>query len=283
MIPDIPPARLGETTGGADLHLRYEDVTQDGRLQLTSMAQGLGRAVWQPMMSTLELLEPFKNQGILPILRRMVVVGEGSPVSVHVPVTYEGTWRFAREKDGERLFINMWMDVKTRLGHTFGPPPEASEPLIVIGRVFAEHVITKPFAPPAERKVTRLAIKGLPEIPEGEHVYESGEALVGETPLVDIDDITFGMMHTDSNQHVNSLVYPRLFEEALVRHLAAQTPPDEKLASRLSRSVEVRWRKPFFAGGHARVAARVDGTSTVGTFRDPKKDGPAHCALKMTL
>ena len=36
----------------------------------------------------------------------------------------------------------------------------------------------------------------------------------GMPPHVDVVPVVFGLRHTDGNQHVNSLVYPRLVEEA---------------------------------------------------------------------
>ena len=96
------------------------------------------------------------------------------------------------------------------------------------------------------------------------------------------------MMHTDSNQHVNSLTYPRIFEEAALRRIMqdARIPSPHEL---LARAVEVRWRRPFFAGQRARIALRLlDGEGeasegakigAVGVFRS---DGPKpSCAMKM--
>ena len=86
---------------------------------------------------------------------------------------------------------------------------------------------------------------------------------------------TFGMMHTDSNQHVNSLVYPRVFEELAVRRHG-----DAKL---LARAVEMRWRKPFFAGERARVALAIEGAHACGTFSpDAAPDRPS-CVIAMML
>jgi acyl-CoA thioesterase FadM len=80
------------------------------------------------------------------------------------------------------------------------------------------------------------------------------------------------MLHTDSNQHVNSLVYPRLFEEAVVRALTDRAGvPDP--GSLLARSIELRYRKPFFTGERAAIAIHAEPVSggprrgaAVGTF-----------------
>jgi hypothetical protein len=93
----------------------------------------------------------------------------------------------------------------------------------------------------------------------------------GAVPLddlrVDPTPIAFGLAHTDSNQHVNSLQYPRLFEDAAMRRFAELgrlKPPV------LSRWVEAAFRKPCFAGERYAVALRaftLDGQiGAVGSF-----------------
>jgi hypothetical protein len=181
----------------------------------------------------------------------------------------------------------MWMDADAPVATTFGPPPGPDAPRALAGRAFAEHVITRPFAPPAERKVTRLDAPGI-ELHEGEqheHTFEPAESLLSGSGsgspspphLEDAGEILFGMMHTDSNQHVNSLVYPRVFEEALVRRVADPTL--------LARAVELRWRKPFFAGDRARLRmAMLDDRTAVGTFTPASSaDGKPSCVVRMTL
>lgn len=278
MIPPIPPFRgPGPERGEAELLPRYEDITQDGRLVLTAMMPGLGQAVWRALLGANPALESFRMQGVLPILRRLVLVSEAAPLTVHAPIHYEGTWRLARETDGDRIFLNMWLDAEAPEGTTFGPPPPVDAPRRRVGRVFAEHVVTRPFAPPAERKVTRLEVPGLLEVPEDLHPFEAAEALVEGAALEDGGEVAFGVMHTDSNQHVNSLVYPRLFEEAVLKKTGSK--------ARVATRVELRFRKPFFAGDRARIRLRVgeggEGTESVGAFYGDA-DKP-HCTIAMTL
>ena len=256
-IPALPPARGPDQDGGrAEIAPRYEDIAQDGRMQLTSLMPGLGAAIWKALLAKIPAVETFRSQGILPIMRRLVVVGEDRPVSVNVPVRYEGSFRFAREKGGERLFANMWLEARAPIASTLGPDPAADAPYELVGRVFAEHVLTRPFAPPAERRVTRLDAPGVPPIPEDDHPFETAEELVEGAPLQDAGDVVFGMMHTDSNQHVNSLVYPRVFEETAMRRFVqdARIPAAHEL---LARSLELRFRRPFFAGERAHIALRL--------------------------
>src|SRR5258708_31906958 len=54
----------------------------------------------------------------------------------------------------------------------------------LVGRIFAEHVLSRPFSPPAERKVTRLDAPGVPEIPEDERSEEHTSELQSPDHLV---------------------------------------------------------------------------------------------------
>jgi hypothetical protein len=289
-IPPLPAARTkGQDGGRSTLRPRYEDISQDGRVHLTSLMPGLGSAVWHGLLRNVAGVEALFAQGVLPILSRLVIVGEDITTSASVAIQYEGSYRLAREKDGERLFLNMWVVARAPVTTTFAPTPPADAPLEVIGRLFAEHVITRPFAPPHERKVTRLDAPGMPAIPEDEHVFENAEALAASAggPLEEAGDAVFGMMHTDSNQHVNSLVYPHIFEERLVRKLMhdARVPSANLL---MSRALELRWRRPFFAGEHAKIRMRLlepavspvpSKIGAIGAFYG-ESDKPS-CALKM--
>ena len=272
-IPPLPPARgLGQDGGTASLMPRYEDVAQDGRLQLTALMPGLGAAVWRALLMNIPAIDTFRLQGILPILRRLVLVGEDRSVSVNVPLRYSGSFRFAKEKGGDRLFANMWLEATAPIARTNEPTPPKDAPQVLVGRLFAEHVLTRPFAAPADRRVTRRDAPGVPPIPEDEHVFESAEALIESAggPLEPAGDFAFTMTHTDSNQHVNSLVYPSVFEEAALRTIM-QNARIPKAHERLARALEIRWRKPFFAGERARIELReVAGgsgkTGAIGAF-----------------
>src|SRR5688500_18460522 len=100
-IPPVPPARGYETSGSAELYPRDEDITQDGRFLLTAFMPGMGVAVWRSLVKHTEILSAFAGKGILPILRRLVAIGEDGPFSVHVPLASQGTWRLAREENGD--------------------------------------------------------------------------------------------------------------------------------------------------------------------------------------
>jgi hypothetical protein len=265
-IPPLPPARdAGQDGAPVRVLPRYEDITEDGRFQLTALMPGLSAAVWRALLLGLPAIEAMRAQGILPILSRLVMVAEDRPASVSEAVEYRGSFRFAREAGGPRLFANMWVEARAPIASTLGPAPAADAPYALLGRVFAEHVITRPFAPPDQRRVTRLDVPGLPPIPDDEHPFEPPEALLARAdgPLDDLGDLLFGAMHTDSNQHVNSMVYPRAFEEAAVRRLlqSGTAPAPQRL---LARALELRWRRPFFAGERAAIGARFLGGAGAG-------------------
>ena len=146
-IPPVPPERGYESSATAELHPRYEDVAQDGRVQLTPLMPGLG-AVWREL-SRSRKLDGFRAQGILPILRRLVITGEQGPFSVHGPIHCKGTWRLARERGGARIFANMWLEAYAPIGSVLAPPPPDAE-RVLVGRAYAEHVVTRPFAKTAD-------------------------------------------------------------------------------------------------------------------------------------
>jgi acyl-CoA thioesterase FadM len=74
--------------------------------------------------------------------------------------------------------------------------------------------------------------------------------------------MALGVMHTDSNQHVNSLVYPRLFEEAALRRFAVLG----KSTTVLARSIDIAYRRPSFAGDTLRIFVRAFENAAIGYF-----------------
>jgi len=128
----------------------------------------------------------------------------------------------------------------------------------LVGRVYAEHVFTRPFAPPGQRRVTHLDFEGAPVVsetrpalapPETLATVPDGGRALDRSLVVDAVPIVFGVVHTDGNMHVNSLAYLRIFEEASLRRLVALGLG----ASRLGRQLEIAYRKPCFAGQNLRV------------------------------
>jgi acyl-CoA thioesterase FadM len=262
VIPEVPPSQRASGT----FSLRYEDVAQDGRVLLEALSPALGATVWRKMRSDPDA-EANMARGVVPILTHLVGTGTPGPFSIHHDFQAEGLYQMAHSvgADGsvDKLLVNMWVDVSAPIGSTHGPPPEHAGEVRLAGRIYAQHVITRLFAPPAERKVTRLEnTSGRPEVPETRGRWVSPAEVMrlpeGATllePQLRVDDVrvAFGVDHTDSNQHVNSMVYPRLFSEAALRRLAALGKRTDVLA----RHVEVGYRKPSFAGEQVAIALQA--------------------------
>jgi hypothetical protein len=263
------------------MYFRYEDVTQDGRVRLEAMTASLG-VVWRRSLGHHSLYPACRAQGILPILTRFVIEGEPGPFAVEGKVDVDGRFDMTRTVDERGQIDRLLLVIRAMLtaprGRTNLPPPPDAGASAKVGTVLAEHVFTRPFALPEQRKVLgiegvdlpvhALAVQRWPapqellELPEGARPIE--DALAPEpSPIV------FGPAHTDSNQHVNSLVYPRLFEEAILRRLAALGLRTDRLA----RSVDVRYRKPSFQGDSVRIVLRLyergARVGAVGVFAEP--------------
>jgi hypothetical protein len=260
-----PPAVPASRKATATIPIRFEDIAQDGRLALEGVAPAVGETVWRKLLAGSSFTRALREEKAVPILTRLVVQGGGGPFSTLHPMESTGTYavRHATKPDGtiDRILVDMWTESTLPIGRNYGPPPERAGERIVAGRFFGEHVLTRLFAPPDQRKVTKLVVDGAPA--EGEArawvpAESVGELPAGAVPLddarVDPTPIAFGLAHTDSNQHVNSLVYPRLFEDAAMRRfgeLGRLKPPV------LSRWMEAAFRKPCFAGERYAVTLRA--------------------------
>lgn len=293
-IPKRPEVPDDQRASGS-VALRYEDVAQDGRVMLLAMPQAVGE-VWRVVLGDRDKSIALRDQGVLPILTRLVIEGAGGPISVRKPLQAEGCYQLAHTVDAsgavDRILLNMWASLSGPKSRTHGPPPPGAGESIDVGQVFAEHIFTKPFGPPAERKVTALAVPGVPVVPPVRWTFAPlatiGEIPPGAVPLdreqiADTTRITFGLAHTDSNHHVNSLVYPRMFEDAALRRIGAIGRSTTGL---LSRRVELGYRKPCFAGDRMRILLQLfelDGhLGAAGTWV-PESDLEAkpHCWVRM--
>ena len=268
MLPPLPNLPGTQRATGS-FPVRYEDIAQDGRLLLEASTTALGAAVWGPRITKHPLNTYMREARIVPILTRLVVEGTPGPFSVIGRLTANGAFQLAHARaangDVDRIFLDMWAEVTAPIGRTHGPAPERAGETITAGRIFAEHVFTRLFAAPAERKVTRFDAAGiiaLPAVPESQREARALPAILdlptGAVALdpelrVDPTPVVFGITHTDSNQHVNSLVYPRLFEDAALRRFASLG----KSSAVLARALEIGFRKPCFAGETMRIALRA--------------------------
>ncbi len=255
-MPELPADHVAT----AEFQLRYEDLAQDGRMMMTALPPALGWTVWRALRNKLSPRQ-VQARGIVPILTRLTIDGTDATIRVDQGIEGTGGYELARHAPKgpvERLFMNMWVEVRGPSGRMM--PPAGPGPMVVAGRLFAEHMFTKLFAPPAERKVTRLDVEGVAE-PTADYAFPGadtarqlpeGAVAIDDDFRVDPTEICFGLDHTDSNQHVNSLVYPRLFAEAALRRLAEHG----RSRNVLVRHLDIAYRKPSFAGDRVRVHVR---------------------------
>ena len=260
--PSVPE----EQRASAEMRLRYEDVSQEGRVLPSTLPYSFGEVIWRGRLNHGPIGAAARRTGTVPILSRLVIEAGDAPVSVAKPLDARGLYHLAHSKgeggEVDRLLLLIWTTMVGVRSRTHGPPPVgAGEPLIA-GRVYGEHVFSRPFGPVADRKVRRFEEPGLPPVPEDQISWRPPEATLAlpedAEPLeedfsLDKAPVVFGLGHTDSNEHVNSLVYPRLFEEAALRRLAAAGLPTAVFV----KSVEMGYRKPSFAGDKARVTLRL--------------------------
>ena len=251
-MPETAPAH--EAT--ANFHIRYDDLTQHAHVKQVTLPMVLGRVCFETLWIRHPLFET-RKQGIVPILSRLVLESEPVAVSFGAPLEGRGRIEVAHEPaaDGgsSALFMNGFADIYALPSRRDPNVNAATRQLVRIGRAFGEHVLTKPFGPPSERKVLRFDVPGQPAVPSPVHrrvrVHDNARLPAGAQPLdpafaADEAPWSFGLIHTDLNQHVNSLVYARMFEEAAVRRAARHGHNRGLIAHKLS----LCYRKPSFAG-----------------------------------
>lgn len=293
-FPDEPDVADAQRTK-AQSHVRYQDISQDGKLNLWALPHAIGEVVWQHLLVHQALYRKSQLAGIVPILTRMVMEGGGGPISVRRTLDAEGGFQLAHTVDERgqvnRLLLNTWANLGSLIGRMHGPPPPGAGEPVQVGRVFAEHVFTRLFAPPEARKVLRLDVEGLPAVPPTKLSWRRPEDLLTLPPGAQLLDTAlapdaaptvFGLGHTDSNQHVNSLVYPKLFENAVLRRLHQHGRPLHVLAN----YAEVAYRKPCFAGECVRISLQAfvheEHLCAVGVFvPDEPAGGKPYCYLRL--
>jgi hypothetical protein len=252
-MPSFPPGHSTTTTA----FLRYEDVTQDGRLIPIAAPSALA-GLWREVLVDHPGARNGIQQGIIPILTRLTIGSVDQKIRVDKPVQAFTGFDLAHDRlDGEvsRVFMRAWVEIRGVAGR-IGRNPTAGD-LALAGTLFAEHVFTRPLAPPDQRRVTRLSVDGYPEIPETHYAAPTPQSAQELPPgarwldelAADPAEYVFTLDQTDSNQHVNSLVYIRLFHDALARRVGR--------GAVRSRAVDIAYRKPCFAGDKVRAHVRL--------------------------
>jgi hypothetical protein len=277
--------------GIARYETRYEDLTQAGHVKLTALPPAIGRACFNQLWPK-HPLSVITRDGVMPILSRLVL--ECEPIAAKILGAFEGRGylSFAHERDDQdrvsAILLNAHADIYAHARRRSSDEPDRQ---IRIGRAFGEHVFTRPFAPRDQRKVLALDVPNYPALPPTRYTRQKlGQTLQVHAraraiePAFQMDEVpwVFGLTHTDGNQHVNSLVYVRLFEDAALRRLASVGRDPSVLAHR----VEVSYRKPCFAGEQLYCTmqsfATPKGDMVVGYLSERGEPAArARCAIRM--
>lgn len=281
----IPAAPADALRARANVPIRFEDITQDGRFVLEALPNAIGPAIWLGILTKDPAFRALLKSGVLPMLTRFVLEGTPGPFSTSAEVEAEGACRIVRTEEGSevRFVLDIWADLYAPLGRTYGTAARQGERALA-GRVMAEQMFTRPFAPPGQRRVTSLDFEGAPEVRASRPASPSprvvasvpdGARALEDRARVDPTPISFGIVHTDSNMHVNSLAYLRMFEEAAMRRFVELG----RSSSWLGRSLEIVYRKPCFAGQTMQVvgqAFEMDGRmGFAATFIDARDTASA--------
>jgi len=277
--PARPTFPEGHATTSPQL-FRYEDVTMDARLIPIAAPAGLA-GIWRDLLVHDTSHRETIARGIIPILTRLTIHTTANQVRVDRPFECSNGYELARGSD--RVHMNVWCELRGVAGR-LGKSTTGEH--ITAGHVFAEHTYTRPLAPPDQRKVTDLG-EGI--IVPG-HYQAPAAATAGEAPegaryleelSPDTADYVFTLDQSDSNQHINSLVYVRLFMEAVNRRLADRGRP---LRTR-STAVDVAYRKPCFPGDRVRAELRLyENAGALGACGQVVgSDGKARCYVRIAL
>ncbi len=253
-MPVFPQTDSTTATG----FLRFEDVTQDGRLIPIAIPSSLAY-LWRDVISPHPGQRNAMKAGLIPILTRLTLISEDQPIRPDKALDIRAGFQLARDPATERIFMNVWSAVRGTAGR-LSRKATAGE-LALAGTLFAEHTFTRLLAPPDQRRVTELDVEGYPKLPDATYAQpapttaqDPPEGATWSDELApDAAEHAFTLDQTDSNQHVNSLVYIRLFLDAANRRLADAGRP-LKLRSR---AVDIAYRKPSFAGDRVRAHVRL--------------------------
>ncbi len=217
------------------MHLRFEDVSQNGRVMLDALPHGLGPAVW------VKLLQASPVQAL--------IARKGSSRSS--PASSSRAER-GRSRRGSRCNCRAAPAGAHGGRHLPGEPADPGH--VAVGQRAPQPDLRTRRRPARASRSRSVACsrstssRGPSRRPRRARCCASspricrrcrpsattfarrrrsvgpargrGAARRGADP--GSDPVAFGLDHTDGNQHVNSLVYPRLFAEAALRRLGAR-------------------------------------------------------------
>ena len=154
-------------------------------LVLEALPTAIVATIWRALLADAEAVRALRVQGIAPILARLRMEGGKGPFSAHAAVDAEGAYRYARANDG-RFMLEMGSTLYAPIGRTYGGGGVSGE-RVVAGRLFAEHVLTRLFAPDGQRRVRDLDFPGAPVVAESRDALPPFESIAtlppGATPL----------------------------------------------------------------------------------------------------
>ena len=272
MFPAPPAPVFSPDRSALSEHgMRYEDLTQDGRLMPLAIPSTMS-GLWRSVLVKHAGARNAASSGVIPLLTRLTITSHDAPIRLNKGLEVRSGFELARGPD--RLYMNVWCALRGQ-GMKTGEPVDC-------GAIFAEHTFTRPFAPRDQRKVTSLDVEGYPRIPEVEYLALP-PATAAEPPdggtwrdalAPDGQEACFTLDQTDANQHVNSLVYIRVFLDAAQRRL-----PDLRVRSR---AIDIAYRKPSFAGDRVRSHVRLfDHQGLVGAAGHiAGSDGKPRCYVR---
>jgi len=235
--------------------LRYDDVVQDGRFRLESAWRPTGRILW----SHPEVARVLRSMGpnVTNVLSRVTMQASEAALAPRSRVKTRVRFRFEHTVDGagnpDRVLFSTWLSAVAE-ARDGGEAPAA--------RAHGQRVFTRLDAPKGHHLVRRLEGFGPAGVPPHRTNWEPPTSLLslpdGAEPLDPAPrlapaPVVFGLSHTDLNQHVNFLMYPREVERAALQRFVELGVG----ARLLSREVSFGYRKPSFAGDVVRVVLRA--------------------------
>jgi hypothetical protein len=246
--------------------VRYEDVSQDGRLRVEGIWWPTGRLLWNQGALGARLFRLGRAHGIRSVLTRVVLEATEHHLAPRVPVEHSLRYRFEAAEGvrggDRRIFFNTWLTTTAPQADSAGGFGVGAGTPGIIARAYGQRVFARLERPPGERGVTELPGPDFDPVPSHQGEWVEAETLLaipdGAEPLepaprLDPARVVFGLSHTDSNQHVNFLSYPRFFEQAALGRLV-----DLGLGAMvMARRVELGYRRPCFAGDTHRVVLQA--------------------------
>lgn len=281
-LPEVPEKQRGI----GSTPLRYEDIAQDGRLRLEGVWPPIGPILWGKL-DFARVLARLGEQGVRAVLTHVTLEGSDEPVSVRRRVETEVRFRLAHTVDDSgavnRVIFDTWLELRALRAVPGRPHQEPDGPLVVAARGYGQHVFTRPAAARGQHRVTSLTDPELEPILARTDLIEMRSVLrlpdgaepLDPAPRFEPQPVVFGLCHTDGNQHVNFLTYPRMAEEAALRRFS-ETSGNTRL---LARRAQVSYRKPCFAGERMFLMLQSylvdDEPGAVVAFYAEPRDAPA--------